>query len=78
MSAPETLAYWQGGVDQTLKTHSEQLRDHDDRLNNHSHRIGVLEVAVGKIAVKIGIGATLGSIIGGGLVAAIARVILGP
>ena len=70
MSAVEdgTFDRWRGGVDEKLRSHAEDLKDlkHNDARNDA--RIGILEVALGKLTVKLGMAAAIGSIVGGGIV----------
>ena len=59
---------WRGGVDEKLRGHAADIHDIRENTNLNSSRIGILEVAVGKLAVKIGVAAAVGSLLGGGLV----------
>lgn len=67
MSVPD-IERWRGGVDEKLRGHADDIRDLRKRGDDHGVRLGVLEVTVGKMAVKIGVAATVGSLLGGGLV----------
>lgn len=70
MSAVEdgTFDRWRGGVDEKLRTHADDLKDLRRDAARNDARIGILEVAIGKLSVKLGMAAALGSIVGGGVV----------
>ena len=73
----EGFERWQGGVDEKLRTHADDIRELRDQGQTHATRLGVLEVAVGKLAVKIGFAAAIGSLVGGGLVSLIVLYLAG-
>lgn len=68
-----SIERWRGGVDEKLRGHGDDIRELREKATSNSTRIGVLEVTVGKLAVKLGVAAAIGSIVGGGIVAALAQ-----
>lgn len=63
-----TFDRWRGGVDEKLRTHADDLREIRRNDARQDERIGVLEVTIGKLSVKLGMAAAIGSICGGGVV----------
>lgn len=67
------LARWQGRVDERLDDHDREL--HGD--NGLVGRMSKLERTVDRLAVKVGVGAAIGGLLGGGLVTTFIYLALG-
>lgn len=70
MSAVEDGSFerWRGGVDERLRSQGARISEVAEMTGDNATRIGILEVTVGKLAVKLGVAAALGSLAGGAIV----------
>lgn len=73
----ETTAEWRGRVSERLSGHDKDLAAHDKRLDAYGRWLGRHDVSIAKLAVKVGIGAAIGAIVGGGVATFIAYLALG-
>lgn len=73
----ETAAEWRGSITEKVRGHDLRLSTHNKRLNAHEHRLDGHDVSIARLAVKVGIGAAVGALLGSGLVTFVVYLVLG-